>query len=136
MRGRRTIIAVAIVMGLMALAASIAPPPERTGPGPAPAPSPAPSAAPAVTAGDDVARTIQLGAHRPDIRVQVGDTLGLTVSGDAVDTVVIPGLGVMEPIDPASPANIELYADTPGRYPISLLGSGRAVGTLQITPAS
>jgi hypothetical protein len=136
MRGRRTIVAVAIVMGLMALAASLAPPPERTRPGPAPGPSPAPSAAPSVTAGDEVARTIRLGAARPEIRVQVGDTLGLTVAGDAVDTVVIPDLDVMEPIDPASPADIELYADTPGRYPISLLESGRPVGTLQITPAS
>jgi hypothetical protein len=135
MRGRRTIVAVAIVMGLMALAASLAPPPERTGPTPEPALSPGPSAAPSVTAGDEVARTIRLGGSAPDVRVRVGDTLGLTVTGDAVDTVVIPDLGVVEPIDPASPADIELYADTPGRYPISLLGSGRAIGTLQITPA-
>jgi hypothetical protein len=135
MRGRRTIVAVAIVMGLMALAASIAPPPERTAPGASPTPAPTSSATPFTADGDQLAKTIRLGHGMPDVRVQVGDTLALDVTGDAVDTVVIPGLAAMEPIDPASPAHFELYADTPGRYPISLFESGRPVGTLQITPA-
>ena len=135
MRGRRTIVAVAIVMGLMALAASIAPPPEQNGRGPAGTPAPQPSAAPLSADGDNVARTIRLGPGTPQVQVQVGDTLSLDVAGDAVDTVVIGGLDAMEPIDPASPARFELFAHTPGRYPISLLSSGRVVGTLRVTPA-
>jgi hypothetical protein len=43
---------------------------------------------------------------------------------------------VLEPIDPASPAQIQLYAATAGVYPIRLLGSGQPIGVLQISPAS
>ena len=134
MYGRRLVIVVAIVMGLMALAASVAPPPQQhidRGAGATPSPTAEP---PSAGTGDVTAR-LQIGAAAPPVRARVGQNVSLDVSGDVVDTVVIPGLGVLEPIDPASPAQIQLYASAAGRYPIRLLGSGRPVGVLEISPA-
>jgi hypothetical protein len=139
MFGRRLVIVVAIVMGLMALAATVAPPPQRTGPGAAGTPSPAPAgiAEPSGASPGDVTARLQIGSPvRAPVRARVGQNVTLDVSGDVVDAVVIPALGVLEPIDPASPAQIQLYAATAGVYPIRLLGSGQPIGVLRISPAS
>jgi hypothetical protein len=70
------------------------------------------------------------------IGARTGDTVLITVAGDVLDTVVNDDLAVSEPIAPGSPALIDLYADTPGRYPIELLDSGRRIGVLRITRSS
>jgi hypothetical protein len=134
MQGRRVIIVVAIVMGLMALAASVAPPPQRTpdnGPSPTPTPQAGVIEAQQVTARLDADRS-----SRARVRAREGDTVVLDVSGDVADSVEIPDLDVVEPIDRDSPAHIEIYVDTPGDYPIRLLDSGRMLGVLQVSRAS
>src|SRR5438874_1695133 len=129
MFGRRLVIVVAIVMGLMALAASVAPPPQRSEPNGTPSPAPSSTAEPPSADRGDVTARLRVGAPaRSPVRARVGQNVTLDVSGDVVDAVVIPGLGVLEPIDPASPAQIQLYAATAGVYPIRLLGSGQPVG--------
>jgi hypothetical protein len=135
MQGRRVIIVVAIVMGLMALAASVAPPPQRT-PDNEPSPTPTAPAAGAIEAQQVTARLDADRSSRARVRAREGDTVVLEVSGDVVDSVEIPDLDVVEPIDPGSPAQIEIYVDTPGDYPIRLLDSGRMLGVLQVSRAS
>jgi hypothetical protein len=137
MFGRRILVLVAVLMGLTALAASLAPPPQRLRQGPRPpaatgTPTPA-TAAPAGTPGT-VSASLRAGRDPGQVvRAREGDIVELDVSGDVVDTVVIPGLALAEPIDPTSPAQIELFADEPGRYPIRLLDSGRRLGVLRVS---
>jgi hypothetical protein len=140
MFGRRILVLVAVLMGLTALAASLAPPPQSVRRAQRP-PASTPEAAPALAAptGSPGTVTATLSADPGPvrtIRAARGDTVQLDVSGDVVDTVVIPALGVAEPLSPGSPAQLELYADAPGRYAISLLESGRTVGALRISAAS
>jgi hypothetical protein len=140
MLGRRLLVLVVVLMGLTALAASLAPPPERphgTRATPTATPAPSASAAPAPAPQQEGTVTARLSAARGavprDVTAALGDIVQLVVSGDVVDTVSIPGEAVLEPIDPDSPARVELYADTAGSYPIRLLDTGRRIGTLRIS---
>jgi hypothetical protein len=139
MFGRRLVILVAVLMGLTALAASLTPPPQSLRRGAQP---PRPAATPKATelAPAPAARTVtaRLSADRRPRRISAhtGDTVTLDITAGAPDTVVIDDLSVSEPVDPASPAHVELYADTAGRFPILLLDSGRRIGTLRITGSS
>jgi hypothetical protein len=145
MFGRRILVLVAVLMGLTALAASLAPPPESVRrPGAAAGPSPTPSAtsapeaepapAPSVRARTVTARLYADRGIAPGrVTAAQGDTVRLQITGNTIDTVVIDGLAVMEPIDPDSPVQLELFADTPGSYPIRLLDANRRIGALRIT---
>jgi hypothetical protein len=137
MFARRLLVLVAVLMGLTALAASLAPPPGRTGRTPFATATPAPTASPtAAPAGDGTVRA-RISASRSavprEVRAAPGDLVDLVVAGDVVDTVAIDGQPVLEPIDPDSPALVELYADTPGRFAIRLLDAGRRIGTLSVS---
>ncbi|MEA2282550.1 MAG: hypothetical protein QOK21_3157 [Solirubrobacteraceae bacterium] len=139
MFGRRILVLVAVLMGLTALAASLTPPPQslRRGaqpPGPAATPGAA-GRAPAPAARIVTAR-LSAGGRPRRISARTGDTVILDITAGTPDTVVIDDLAVSEPVDPQSPAQVELYADTAGRFPIALLDSGRRIGTLQITGSS
>src|SRR5215213_4435669 len=131
MFGRRLVILVAVLMGLTALAASVAPPPEptRRDRGGTPTPSPSPEPAPPDTALSGVvsARVDAAPArgHLTRVRARVGNTVMLDVRGDVVDAVVVDELPVIEAIDPDSPAQLEVVPDAPGRYPIRLLHADR-----------
>jgi hypothetical protein len=61
--------------------------------------------------------------------------LALTVRGDELDAVSIPGLGKLEAIEPGSPARFELLLDTPGRFPVTLLDAQRSVGLIDVAPS-
>jgi hypothetical protein len=140
MLGRRLLVLVAVLMGLTALAASLAPPPpERGSTGtatPTPSPTASAEASPAARPGATVTGRLSAtsSAAPRQITAARGDLVDLVVTGDVVDTVAITGLPVLEPIDPDSPARVELFADTPGRFAIRLLDSGRLLGTLRISP--
>jgi hypothetical protein len=137
MFGRRILVLVAVLMGLTALAASLAPPPEtlrQRGRTPTATNAPTPTPAPSSAAARNVELHLRVPARRGrELSAAVGDTVDLTVTGDVLDTVVIPRLSLVEPIDRDSPAEFELYADTPGRYPIRLLDAGTRIGVLRIT---
>jgi hypothetical protein len=137
--GRRILVLVLVLMGLTALAASLTPPPRpvqrnpaTTGPTPTPqAVEPRPASAPRTVS----ARLSETGRPRT-VDARTGDTIELDVSGNTPDTVVIDDLAVSEPVDPDSPAQVEIYADTPGSYPVLLLDSGRRIGAIRITRSS
>jgi hypothetical protein len=131
--GRRLVILVVVLMGLTALAASVAPTPETPRRGASQTPTPSPP--PATSAGDPAAVSLSVDGGRQPQQVQamVGDDLTLEVEADAIDTVVIDGLDAVEPVAPDSPAQFELFADRPGTYPIRLLDADRELGELVIS---
>jgi hypothetical protein len=131
---RRLLLLVALLMGLTALAASIAPREEEVNPPPKVQQPPAsPSAAPA---DDQETVTKTLSTDEDDARDVIvadqGDVVHLTVSGNAVDAVQIAGLDLVAPIDPRTPAIFEFVADTPGTFDVALLEEPRVVGRLRI----
>jgi hypothetical protein len=127
MLGRRFLILVAVLMGLTALAASIAPQPvtreERRESTPTPAPEGSPTF---VTVQEDISTT----DPRARVTVGEGDLLELTVSGPERDSVML--LGRLDTVDPTSPARFSVLATEPGEYPIELVEAGRQVGTLVV----
>ena len=133
MLGRRLVILVVVLMGLTALAASVAPTPETPRRGASQTPTPSPP--PATSAGDPAAVSLAVdGGQQPQqVHATVGDDISLAVEADAVDTVVIDGLDAVRSVTPDSPAEFALFADRPGTYPIRLLDSGRKLGDLVIS---
>src|SRR3954447_8400746 len=141
MLGRRLLVLMAVLLGLTALAAALAPRPTVTPPRSSLQPSPtAPSsAATAGTASRVVSRTLSAdeGAGRGGnavVRAREGDTLRLTVRGDVLDSVELQGLDQIEPLEPGSPAHFELTADEPGEHAIVLLDADRRIGRIDIRP--
>jgi hypothetical protein len=134
--GRRLLILVAVLMGLTALAASIAPPPQRGARVPAvgsPAPAPATTGEPREDS-DVITRTIDASDPGAPVRIDVprGHTLELTVSVDAPDSVAFGDVD-LDAADAGSPAQFELYADLPGEYPLRLLDAERELGVVRVT---
>jgi hypothetical protein len=131
MLGRRFLILVAVLMGMTALAASVAPrqpvaPEERR----EATPTPAPGGTPTLTT---VEKTISIADGDARVSVREGDLVELTVAGDERDSVLL--LNRIDAIHPESPARFSLLAGEPGEYPIELLDAGRQVGTLVIKEA-
>jgi hypothetical protein len=126
MLGRRFLILVAVLMGMTALAASVAPrqpvPSEERR---AATPTPAPAGTPTLA-------TIRkdLTTSDADVTVNQGDLVELTISGPERDSVML--LDRMDTIDPHSPARFSLLAGEPGEYPILLVDDDRQIGTLTI----
>jgi hypothetical protein len=134
MVGRRLVILVAVLMGLTALAASVAPPPQPTPRGAStPTASPTPAPAPAPAGGTrQVAAKLDVARGHDRVTVRQGDLLSLQVASDAVGSVAIEGLGEVEAVDPASPARFSIAADRPGRYPVELVEQQRPLGVLVV----
>jgi hypothetical protein len=134
MLGRRFLLLVAVLMGLTALAASIAPREplvrERGGPSPTPTPTP-PVEANAVRTVD---KKISVDSGHARVVVREGDFVHLEVHATAVDTVEL--MDQFQPFEADSPAVFDLLADQPGNHPITLLDADRRVGTLVVRAAS
>ena len=141
MLGRRLLVVFAVLLGLTALATSLAPRPTirdgaRAQPDATPTATPAPARS--GSASRRVERTISAdpGRKRASVRVRVGDVLALTVRGDLLDSVEIADLGKLEPVEPGSPARFEMLLDTPGEIRVTLLEAQRAVGLIEVSPTS
>ncbi len=127
---RRLLIALAVLIGLTALASGVSPrePTVREDQPATPSPGGAqsPAAAPIET-------TLNAGESGQRVVARVGQTVIITVEGAALDTVRLAEFG-NETVDRDSPARFELLADVPGTYEIELLESDRRIGTLKIRP--
>jgi hypothetical protein len=128
MLARRLLIALAILLGLTALAGGLAAPPRVVTPS---APG-APPGGPAV-ASQPVERTLDASGTGQVVRARVGQSVVIQVRSDRLDTVSLGDYGD-ESVDPQAPARFELLADTPGRYPIELELAQRRIGTLDVRP--
>jgi hypothetical protein len=133
MLGRRFLLLVAVLMGLTALAASLAPrePLIRDRDRRAEAPTPTPTASPVpARALEPVEKTIFTAENPTRVVVREGQILQLTVRGSEVDSVMLRD--EIEPLEEDSPALFEIFADTPGEYPIELIDAERQIGTLVV----
>ena len=137
MLGRRFLLLVAVLMGLTALAASLAPREpllreqgqRAATPTPTPTPSPVPD-----KAAQPVARTIDADENPKRVSVRQGQIVQLMVLSSEVDSVMV--LDEIEPVEEESPAEFDILAAEPGEYPITLLDADRRVGTLVVRPAA
>jgi hypothetical protein len=128
MLGRRFLILVAVLMGLTALAASVAPrQPVTREDREAATPTPAPAGEPTVTT---VYKKLSAEEGESVVTVREGDLVELEVEAVEPDSVSV--LGRIDTVDPTTPARFSLIAGKPGEYPIELLEAGRQVGTLVI----
>jgi hypothetical protein len=137
MLGRRFLLLVAVLMGLTALAASVAPrePLIREGPRRTPTPTATPTVeATAATPVRNVSRTLMITADPGRITVKQGTLLELTVKGDELGSVSL--MDQVEPIERESPAIFNVLADTPGAFPIVMVDEDRDVGTLVVKKTS
>jgi hypothetical protein len=137
MLGRRFLLLVAVLMGLTALAASVAPrePLLREGARRTATPTPSPTPPPSAEAGEPlkiVQKTLEIGVDPVPVIVRQGQQIELTVKGSELDNVMV--LDQIKPIEADSPAIFDLLPDARGRYPITLIDSGRRIGTLVVQP--
>jgi hypothetical protein len=145
MMGRRLLLLVAVLMGLTALAASIAPrdngpdsatvPPGRPGAAPTGTATASPQLEPAAPAPEDVIEetlSAAQGASPARVRARPGQILQLQVEGAVFDEVVLNGLDQTEAISPEAPARFELFLDRPGRFEIRLLDADRRLGEILV----
>ena len=126
MLARRLLIALAVLMLLTAVAASVAP--RETGSRDGAAVTPAVAATATV---EPVQETLDASAEGQRVLARVGQTVTIIVRSDTLDTVSLAELGA-ETTEPDSPAHFEILADAPGSYPIELLQAGRRIGVLEI----
>jgi len=137
MLGRRFLLLVVVLMGLTALAATIAPrePLIRDGARRTATPTPAPTLeANAAKPVHEVSRTLMITADPGRITVKQGTLLELTVKGDKLGNLSL--MDQIQPIERDSPAIFNVLADTPGDFPIAMVDENRDVGTLVVKKAS
>jgi hypothetical protein len=126
--GRRFLILVAVLMGLTALAASVAPrQPTTREDRQSSTPTPGPAGSPTVVT---VEKTLTTSEGDTRVTVDEGDLIELTVTGSERDSVSV--LGRIDTVDPTTPARFSLLAGEPGEHPIELLEADRRIGTLVI----
>lgn len=131
MLGRRFIILVVVLMGLTALAASLAPRQPAPRDERAAQPTPTPSTPAGEADGPTRERQITTTGDPKRVAVTRGELLELTVTGvDELDSVSLRG--EIEPITPEADAIFNVYADVPGDYKIVLEGEQRVIGTLVV----
>jgi hypothetical protein len=116
---RRIVLLFALVLGLVAVVTSLAPPPSERESDPAP-----PVEAPEPEAqGAAAKRSIRLMAPargRPRLSpVATGTRLTVVVSVEEPGDVEIEGLGLRQTADPRAPARFDLLAAPAGRYRVS-----------------
>jgi hypothetical protein len=131
---RRALLLFALVLGLTAVAASIAPAP-RSDRQVQPAPPPASDAG----AAGQVALTLKPpapGRPVPVRRVAPGSLLSLTVAAGEPGQVLLPALGRTATVTASTPARFPLLAPSAGRYSVTFApvdGPPRQLGTIVIT---
>jgi hypothetical protein len=150
---RRALLLFAIVLGLAAIASSIARPPEResadvTDPPTTDSRTPAmrgdattPSATPIPGTPSAGATTIRFrtGGRRQLRRLEQGRPATVLVAIDTSGQVEIPSLGLTQPAEPLTPAHFDILVTAPGvheivLHPASAGAPSATVGTLRIVP--
>ena len=156
MLGRRLLILVAVLMGLTALAASVAPrdgdfrrtvtssqPPQATPTAPPAGPSnpeaeagPAPEE-PTDIPGEPPVSHLDADGDSRTVSARTGERIRLEVATDELATVQIGDDGPIQAADPDAPARFDLLYDEPGREEVRVLGDEpgqppRTVGVLRV----
>jgi hypothetical protein len=132
---RRALLLFALVLGLAALIASLAPPPpeRRSKPERPPPGIERPRAEPRREAGDAVRVDFERGEGAQNRRVEVPAHVIVTVSVPRAGQVELRGLAQIEDGAADTPAAFDLFLEEPGRYPVVFTAAGRPsqrLGTL------
>ena len=136
MQIRRVLLLFALVLGLSALVASLAPPPEDADRGQTTettVAAPPPPPGPAMQRMTVRMPARGLGAPRVTRRVREGSSFSLEVPVREAGDVVVDELGLRQSVDPRTPARFYLLADPAGRYTVAfvpVLGVRRVIGHL------
>lgn len=129
---RRALLLFALVLGLTALAASIAPSSRKSVPA-VTTPAAGPATRPVVDAALLFPVPVRRARGAPSRRVAPGAHVTVTVVAREPGQAEIPRLGLTEPVTPNAPAEFDLVAGDAGRYDVIFMPTdGRAarVGTL------
>jgi hypothetical protein len=97
--------------------------------------SPAGSAPAWQDAGQHIDVTVAAGRVSGDtgrVPVPLGQTVTLTVTGDAADEVHLHGYDLTAPVAPGQPATLTFVADVPGVFEAELHDAGTVLLTLQV----
>jgi hypothetical protein len=136
MQPRRVILLIAVILGVTAVAASLAPaphstqrpataPPPQTG-GSTVAPPPAPAAPPTIAFAAQAAK-------RPPVKtVKAGEHVVVEVGAATTGEAAIPALGLSGSAEPGTPATFDVIVPA-GRATVTFtptLGAAQTVGTL------
>jgi hypothetical protein len=128
---RRVLLLFALVLGLSALVAALAPPPDEEESQPA-----EPTTVEADAPPPFLERALELRVRAADARlvtrrVEPGSSFSLTVSVPGPGDVILEGLGLRQTADPLSPAHFELLASPRGNHAVTFVpldGERRVVG--------
>ncbi|HYH58715.1 MAG TPA: hypothetical protein VD790_05800 [Thermoleophilaceae bacterium] len=135
MQIRRVLLLFALVLGLSALVAAIAPSPEDRDEGSQEAPTERPAAGTATLQPASVSLSVPPpGARSSMRRVPAGSSFTLAVSVSEPGDVVLEGLGLRQTADPLTPARFELLADPPGSHAVAFVpvaGDRRRAGRIE-----
>ena len=120
MQLRRGLLVFALVLSALSLGAALAPAPEEDDEEPATT-----AARPRATPGPARIELRQPAPETPPVRrVRAGAHVILRVSARQAGSVEIPALGLIQPVEPGTPALFDLIASRPGRYDVNLLSTG------------
>ena len=122
---RRALLLFALVLGLTALAASVAPPPRtETEPAPAPAPPPPPDSAGAAGPTTLSFHAPPKGEKPPEREAAPDDHVIVKVNAESPGQVTIPDLGRTATVTESVPAQFNILAPEPGTYEVMFEGVG------------
>ncbi len=137
MAARRLILVMLVLLVVSSIAAALVPV-ERNEDEPSTSTTATESARPQ---GELVRVTVAADEHKAEpIRISFGDQLELRVTAKRAAQVEISRLGLVDDVEPGSPAHFDVLPADPGDYPISLLELGteapaRTIGKIEVAPA-
>jgi hypothetical protein len=131
MAARRLLIVMLVLLGMSALAASLAPQPQG-GDEPATRSTAAKRDHRKPAGGQLVEETFDAQAKRPQhVSVPLGDQLSLRVKSSRAGEVGIPDLGLLQNVSRLDPAVFDILAASEGSYEVRVVGSKHAIGFLE-----
>ena len=132
---RRALLLFAIVLGLAALAAGVAQPRDDARRGD-PSAVPAPTATPGARAPATPEVELSVAGTNRTRRLELGRSATVIVKVSEPGEVSIPGLGLVAPAEPLTPARFDVLAGRPGRHRVAFRPAGggdpRTVGDLLV----
>ena len=132
---RRAVLLFAIVLGLAAVAASLAPPPAERERREEPPPAPAPPAERLPPDRPQVAEFPARAGRLVTRQVEAGERAVVEVRVDSPGEVSIDGLGLLQAADPATPAVFDVLPSRSGSYAVRFApieAPARQLGLLRV----
>ncbi len=134
---RRLLIVLLVLFGISILATALAP--QRSDDEKTPSQTATATGAAPPPADTDPPVAVTINADRKSLDVvplKVGQHLELDVASKTVGTVEIPAFGLVQAVDPSTPAHFDLLLEQPGEFAVKLVEEKRLAGRLDVSPAA